>query len=89
MLGVEAIEGVPSSCHRDVDFVTFVGTQVSDFVDGMSGPRARRYRQMLYHDEVDSRDGMEVSEHDNCLRAETVGVARGSVDGMCLNICHL
>lgn len=95
MLDGEVSEGVPSSCRRDVDFVTFFGTQASGFADGRSGPQGRRYQRRLYRDEVESYgeadllDGREVSEHDSCLRAESVGVARGNVDGMCLNTYRL
>ena len=95
MLDAEATEDVPSNCRRDVDFVTFSGMQVIDCVDVKSGRQERMCRRKLSHDEVgsyvwvDLRDGKEVSEHDSCLRAESVGVVRGSVDGMCLSICRL
>lgn len=95
MLDEEVTEGVPSSCRRDVDFVTFFGTQASGFADGKSGPQERRYQRRQYraeaesYGEADLLDGRGVSEHDSCLRAESVGVARGNVDGMCLNTCRL
>lgn len=95
MLVEEGTEDVPSNCHRDVDFETFFGKQVIDCADVKSDHRGRRYQLKLDHDEAgncveaDLRDGKEVSEHDSCLRVESVGVVRGSVDGMCLNICHL
>lgn len=95
MLDAEATEGMPSNCHRDVGFVTFFGTQVIGFADGKSDHQERRYQRKLDHDEAEScaegdlRDGKEVNEHDSCLRAANVGVARGSVDGMCLSICRL
>ena len=44
---------------------------------------------MASHVEEVIRDGVEVSEHDSYLRAESVDVGQGSADGMCLNIYHL
>lgn len=95
MLDEEVTEGVLSSCRRDVDFVTFFGTQASGFAGGKSGPQGRRYQRRLCRDEVESYgeagllDGRGVNEHDSYLRAESVGVARGNVDGMCLNTYRL
>lgn len=94
MLDAGATEDVPSSYHRDAGFVIFCETQASDFVDGTNGRQERRCLPKLGHGGVGShgegkmRDGEEASGRDSCLRAESVGVAQGSVDGMCLSIGH-
>lgn len=94
MLDVGASEGGPSSYHRDVGFVIFSETQVSDSVDVKNGRPERRCQPRLCHGEAGShdegkmRDGEEASERDSCLRVESVGVAQGSADGMCLSIYH-
>jgi hypothetical protein len=95
MLDEAGIADVLSSCHRDGGFETVSGTQAIDFVGEKSDQVGHRCRQKRGHDEGASRDeeanrggGVKhdevvVSEHDSCLRVESVGERQENEGGMC------
>ena len=56
MLGEAAIEGVPSSCRRDVGSGIFSGNQAIDCADAMNGHQEHMYPPKLYRDEWARRD---------------------------------
>jgi len=96
MLGEAVIEGVPSSCRRDVGSGIFSGNQAIDCADAMNGHQEHMYLPKLYRDgwarrdeEEARRGGEEVNGLGSCLRVESVGEGQENADGMCWSTCRL